>query len=110
MVLKLDRGLGSASAVVWTCFGLLLRIKVEPKGNTFAHQSVYVPTLTYGHELWVMTERAGFLIQEVEIGFLQRVASLYLRERVKNYPGRTPSRATAPPHGEDPIAVVQAFG
>jgi len=43
--------------------------------------SNFVPTLTYGHEIWVVTQRTRSRIQAAEIGFLQRVAGLSLRHR-----------------------------
>jgi len=45
--------------------------------------SVYVPTLTYDHELWVVTERTRSRIQAAEMSFLHRVAGLSLRDRVR---------------------------
>jgi len=38
------------------------------------YRSIYVPTLTYGHKLWVVTERMRSQIQAAEISFLRRVA------------------------------------
>ncbi|KAK3523969.1 hypothetical protein QTP70_017490, partial [Hemibagrus guttatus] len=48
------------------------------------YQSIYVPTLTYGHELWVMTERVRSRIQAAEMSFLRRVAGRSLRDRVRS--------------------------
>ncbi|KAI3352723.1 hypothetical protein L3Q82_019304 [Scortum barcoo] len=42
------------------------------------------PTLTYGHELWVMTERTRSRIQAAEMSFLRRVAGRSLRDRVRS--------------------------
>ena len=38
-------------------------------------------TLTYGHELWVVTERIRSRIQVAEISFLRRVGGCSLRVR-----------------------------
>ena len=38
----------------------------------------YVPTLTYRHELWVVTERTRSRIQAAEMGFLSKVSGLSL--------------------------------
>ena len=46
--------------------------------------SIYVPTLTYGHELWVGTERTRSRIQAAKMGFLCRVSGLSLRDRVRS--------------------------
>lgn len=42
------------------------------------YRLIYVLTLTYGYELWVVAERMRSQIQMVEISFLLRVASLSL--------------------------------
>ncbi|MDG2594891.1 hypothetical protein P7M37_24235, partial [Vibrio parahaemolyticus] len=52
---EMNRRFGAASAIYW---------------------SIYVPTLTYGHELWVVTERMRSRTQATEISFLRRVAGL----------------------------------
>ena len=46
--------------------------------------SIYVPTLTYGHELCVVTERTRLRIQAAKMGFLRRVSGLSLRDRVRS--------------------------
>ncbi len=48
------------------------------------YRSIYVPTLTYGHELWVVTERTRSRIQAAEMSFLRRVAGRSLRDRVRS--------------------------
>ena len=53
--------------------------------------SIYVPALTYGHELCVMTERIRSRIQVADMSFLHRVA------------GRSLS-----PHREEPAEVARA--
>lgn len=45
---------------------------------------IFVPTLTYGHELWVVTEKMRSRIQAAEMSFLRRVAGLSLRDRVRS--------------------------
>lgn len=42
------------------------------------YRLIYVLTLTYGYELWVVAERMRSQIQMAEISFLLRVASLSL--------------------------------
>ena len=49
------------------------------------YRSIYVPTLTDGHELWVMSERTRSRIQVAEMSFLlRRVSGLSLRDRVRS--------------------------
>ncbi|KAI3353681.1 hypothetical protein L3Q82_004834 [Scortum barcoo] len=45
---EIDRRIGAASAVMRRC---------TERRKLSIYRSIYVPTLTYGHELWVMTER-----------------------------------------------------
>ena len=47
------------------------------------YRSIFVPTLTYGHEGWVMTERTRLRVQAAEMGFLRRVADVSFRDKVK---------------------------
>ncbi|KAK3529274.1 hypothetical protein QTP70_024827, partial [Hemibagrus guttatus] len=54
------------------------------KAKLSIYQSIYVPTLTYGHELWVMTERIRSRIQAAKMSFLCRVAGCSLRDRVRS--------------------------
>ncbi|KAL7870356.1 hypothetical protein SRHO_G00078530 [Serrasalmus rhombeus] len=64
----------------------------EPRGcfqrllecEAFGVRSVYIPPLTYGDELWVMTERTRSRIQAVEMSFLRRVAGYTLCDRVRS--------------------------
>lgn len=46
--------------------------------------SIYVPTLTHGHELWVVTYRMRLEIQAAEMSFLQRVAEVSLVNKVSS--------------------------
>ena len=48
------------------------------------YQWIYIPILTYGHELWIMTERTRSRIQAAEMSFLRRVAGRSLRDRVRS--------------------------
>lgn len=54
---------------------------VSRKVKLFIYRSVYVTTLTYGHELCVVTERTRSRIQVAEMRFLQGVTGLSLRDR-----------------------------
>ncbi|MDF4355499.1 hypothetical protein P3445_23705, partial [Vibrio parahaemolyticus] len=54
------------------------------KAKLSIHWSIYVPTLTYGHELWGVTERMRLRIQVLEMSFLRGVAGLSLRDRVRS--------------------------
>jgi len=45
-------------------------------------KNIYVPTLTFGHKLWIVTEITQ--IQTAEMSFLCWVAGLSLRDRVRS--------------------------
>nr|XP_054604946.1 uncharacterized protein LOC129166520 [Nothobranchius furzeri] len=81
---EIDRRIGSASAVMRTLSRSVV-VKREPsqKARLSIYLSIYVPILTYGHELRVMTERTRLRIQAAEMSFLCRVAGLSLRDRVR---------------------------
>ena len=54
------------------------------KAKLSIYRSIFVSTLTYGHEGWVMTERTRSRIQAAEMGLLRRVTGLSLRDRVRS--------------------------
>ncbi|KAK3506799.1 hypothetical protein QTP70_028368, partial [Hemibagrus guttatus] len=58
---EIDRRIGAAAAVMRSMYRSVVVKKElsQGKGKLSIYQSIYVPTLTYGHELWVMTERTG---------------------------------------------------
>ncbi|KAK0136316.1 hypothetical protein N1851_027786 [Merluccius polli] len=80
---EIDRRIGAASAVMRTLHGSVV-VKRELSRKLSIYQSIYVPDLTYGHELWVMTERTRSRVQAAEMSFLRRVAGLSLRDRVRS--------------------------
>ncbi|KAI3370712.1 hypothetical protein L3Q82_007269 [Scortum barcoo] len=56
---EIDRRIGAASAVMRSVYRTVVVVKKElsRKAKLSIYRSIYVPHLTYGHELWVMTER-----------------------------------------------------
>ncbi|KAK3505725.1 hypothetical protein QTP70_020346, partial [Hemibagrus guttatus] len=55
---EIDRRIGAAAAVMWSMYrSVVVKKELSRKAKLLIYQSIYVPTLTYGHELWVMTER-----------------------------------------------------
>ncbi|KAK3524961.1 hypothetical protein QTP86_011742 [Hemibagrus guttatus] len=90
---EIDRRIGAAAAVMRSIYPSVVvkkelsrKVKKElsRKAKLSIYQSIYVPTLTYGHELWVMTERVRSWIQKAEMSFLHRVAGCSLRDRVRS--------------------------
>ena len=61
---EIDRRIGAASAVMRTLHGsVVVKRELSRKAKLSIYQSIYVPTLTYGHELWVVTERTRSRVQ-----------------------------------------------
>uniref|UniRef100_A0A8C2ZPF1 Reverse transcriptase domain-containing protein n=1 Tax=Cyclopterus lumpus TaxID=8103 RepID=A0A8C2ZPF1_CYCLU len=82
---EVDRRIGAAAAVKQALYrSILVKRELSRKAKLSIYWSVYVPTLTYGHELWVVTERTRSRIQAAEMSFLRRVAGLSLRDRVRS--------------------------
>ncbi|KAK3521202.1 hypothetical protein QTP70_000769, partial [Hemibagrus guttatus] len=82
---EIDRRIGAAAAVMWSMYrSVVVKKELSRKAKLLIYQSIYVPTLTYGHELWVMTERVRSRIQAAEMGFLRRVAGRSLRDMVRS--------------------------
>ena len=72
-----------ASAVMRTLHGsVVVKRELSRKAKLLIYQSIFIPALTYGHELWVVTEITRLRVQADEISFLRRVAGLSLRDRV----------------------------
>ncbi|KAK3508838.1 hypothetical protein QTP70_009889 [Hemibagrus guttatus] len=63
---------------------VVVKKELSRKAKLSIYQSIYVPTLTYGHELWVMTERVRSRIQAAEMSFLRRVVGRSLRDRLRS--------------------------
>ncbi|KAK3526422.1 hypothetical protein QTP70_025454, partial [Hemibagrus guttatus] len=82
---EIDRRIGAAAAVMRSMYrSVVVKKELSQKAKLSIYQSIYVPTLTYGHELWVMTERVRSRIQVAEMSFLCRVAGRSLRDRVRS--------------------------
>ncbi|KAK3510343.1 hypothetical protein QTP70_004929 [Hemibagrus guttatus] len=96
---EIDRRIGAAAAVMRSMYqSVVVKKELSRKAKLFIYQSIYVPTLTYGHELWVMTERVRSRIQAAEMSFLRRVAGRSLRDRVR-------SSATREELGVEPLLL-----
>ncbi|KAK3514114.1 hypothetical protein QTP70_005118 [Hemibagrus guttatus] len=82
---EIDRWIGAAAAVLPAmCWSVVVKKELSRKAKLLIYQSIYVPTLTYGHELWVMHERIRSRIQAAEMSFLHRVVGHSLRDRVRS--------------------------
>ncbi|KAK3536643.1 hypothetical protein QTP86_015444, partial [Hemibagrus guttatus] len=82
---EIDRRIGAAAAVMRSMYrSVVVKKELSRKAKLSIYQSIYAPTLTYGHELWVMTERVRSRIQAAEMSFLRRVAGRSLRDMVRS--------------------------
>ncbi|KAK3515853.1 hypothetical protein QTP70_034764, partial [Hemibagrus guttatus] len=106
---EIDRRIDAAAAVMQSMYqSVVVKKELSRKVKLSIYQSIYVPTLTYGHELWVMTERVRSRIQAAEMSFLRKVAGRSLRGKELCHPGGVRSRAAAPLHGKGAVEVAQA--
>ncbi|KAK3559901.1 hypothetical protein QTP86_026426 [Hemibagrus guttatus] len=75
---EIDRLIGAAAAVMRSMYrSVVVKKELSRKAKLLIYQSIYVPTLTYGHELWVMTERNDISTQRA---YILRALSVYLNE------------------------------
>ncbi|KAK3522919.1 hypothetical protein QTP86_008224 [Hemibagrus guttatus] len=82
---EIDRRIGAAAAVMQSMYrSVVVKKELSRKAKLSIYQSIYVSTLTYGHELWVMTERVRSRIQAAEMSFLRRMAGRSLRDRLRS--------------------------
>lgn len=80
---KIDRQISVASEVMWLLYEtILVKKELSQKAKLLLYRSIYVPPLTYGHEIWVMIERIRSRIQAIEMSFtlIDRVKSSVTRE------------------------------
>ncbi|KAK3537395.1 hypothetical protein QTP70_008853 [Hemibagrus guttatus] len=82
---EIDRRIGAVAAVMQSMYrSVVVKKELSQKAKLSIYQAIYVPTLTYGHELWVITERIRSRIQAAKMTFLRRVAGRSLRDRVRS--------------------------
>ncbi len=59
----IDRWIGAASAVMRSMYrSVVVKKEMSCKAKLSIYRSIYVPTLTYDYELWVMTKRTSLLV------------------------------------------------
>ncbi|XP_049899777.1 uncharacterized protein LOC126389867 [Epinephelus moara] len=82
---EIDRRIGAASAVMQALIrSVVVKRELSQKAKLSIYRSIYAPILTYGHELWVVTERMRSRVQAAEMSFLRRAAGLSFRDRVRS--------------------------
>ena len=79
---EIGRRIGAAGAVLHSLHRTVVtKRELSRKAKLSIYRAIFVPTLTYGHESRVMTERTRLRVQAAEMGFLRRVAGVSLRDR-----------------------------
>ncbi|KAK3558298.1 hypothetical protein QTP86_014684 [Hemibagrus guttatus] len=81
---EIDRRIGAVAVMRSMYRSVVVKKELSWKAKLLIYQSIYVQTLTYGHELWVMTERIRSWIQVAEMSFLRRMAGCSLRDRLRS--------------------------
>lgn len=81
---ELDRQISVTSAVIRALHTSVVKKELSRQAKLSIYKSIYVPTLTYGREVWVVTEGMRLGIQAAEISFLCKVAELSLRDRKRS--------------------------
>ncbi len=84
---KLEREMDRQFCVVSVqalCRIVMVKKELSRMAKLSIYQPTYVPTLTYGHELWVVTQRMRSQTQAAEMNFLRRMAGFSLRDRVRS--------------------------
>ncbi len=108
---RMEREIDRRLTVMWSMYrSVVVKKELSCKAELSIYRSIYVPTLTYGHELWVMTERTRSRIQAAEMSFLCKVSGCFLRDRVRSSVTREElkSRDAAPRHREESAEVTRA--
>ena len=72
---EIDRRISAEATVMQSMYqSVVVKRELSRKVRLSIYLSSYVPILTYGHELRVMTERIRSRMQVAEVSFLRRVA------------------------------------
>lgn len=58
--------------------------ELSRKAKLWIYRSIYATSLTYGHDLWVMTKRTWLRLEVAKVSFLCRVAVCSLRESLRS--------------------------
>ncbi|KAK5888457.1 hypothetical protein CesoFtcFv8_014550 [Champsocephalus esox] len=79
---EMGRRIRAVGAVLQSLYRTVVtKRELSQKAKLSVYRAIFVPTLTYGHEGWVMTERTRSRIQAAKMGFLRRVAGVSLRDK-----------------------------
>ena len=81
---EISQRIRAAGAVLRSLYHTVVtKRELSRKAKLSIYRSIFVPTLTYGHEGLVMTEMMRLGVQAAKMGFLRRVDNISLRDRLK---------------------------
>lgn len=63
---------------------VVVKKELNQRAKLLINRSVYVPTVSYGHEPWVVMERMRLRIHTGEMSYLHWESGLFLRDRVRS--------------------------
>ena len=82
---EIDARIGKVNAILRELYrSVFTKWELSNIAKLSVFKSVFVPILMYGHESWVMTERALSQVVTAEMGFLRRVHGVTLRDKVRS--------------------------
>lgn len=82
---EIDRRIASAGVSIQQLFRKCLsRSGISHQVKLAVYRTIFVPTLTYGHENWVMSERMKSRIQAAEMRVLRRIAGCRRIDKIEN--------------------------
>ena len=82
---ELDTLIGKASAVMRGLrYSVVMKRELSKKAKLSIFKAVFLTSLTYGHESWVMTERVRSQVQASEMRFLRRIEGVTLFNKVRS--------------------------
>ena len=82
---EIDPRIGMVSEIIRSLHRTMItKNELSLKTKLAIFKSVYRPTLIYGHEQWVISERIQSRLKATEIRFLRKVAGFSLRDKVQN--------------------------
>ncbi|KAK3511176.1 hypothetical protein QTP70_032221, partial [Hemibagrus guttatus] len=83
---EIDRRISAVAAVMRSMYrSVVVKKELSRKAKLSIYQSIYIPTLTYGHELWVMTERLDIMPRAKEIQKQMRKKVIEIYQSGKGY-------------------------
>ena len=82
---EIDQRIGAASAVLHSLYqSVVTKKEVSRRTKMAIFKELYRPTLIYGHEQWVMTEKIRSRIRAAEMRFLRTTTDLTVRDRIRS--------------------------